>query len=185
MWLSVVALSVLPVLGALVFQHRGRMAGVCRSVFQRWRFTNTSVGALEQRVHGFVMTNSTHGQPDSVLQTFDDFSRLEPTCSIGRERGKYKLLKSRCANKVLELGTFCGYSAVRILRLLPTTGKLLTVERDPHTADVAEEMILVAGFKHSQVESRPLNKASKRFFRAVPQGNHFWFLKEHPDEGSE
>uniref|UniRef100_A0A8C4SEQ7 catechol O-methyltransferase n=1 Tax=Erpetoichthys calabaricus TaxID=27687 RepID=A0A8C4SEQ7_ERPCA len=140
-----VALSVLPVLGALVFQHRGRMAGVCRSVFQRWRFTNTSVGALEQRVHGFVMTNSTHGQPDSVLQTFDDFSRLEPTCSIGRERGELLDL--------LELGTFCGYSAVRILRLLPTTGKLLTVERDPHTADVAEEMILVAGFKHSQVES--------------------------------
>uniref|UniRef100_A0A8C4SIG7 catechol O-methyltransferase n=1 Tax=Erpetoichthys calabaricus TaxID=27687 RepID=A0A8C4SIG7_ERPCA len=55
-------------------------------------------------------------------------------------------------SKVLELGTFCGYSAVRILRLLPTTGKLLTVERDPHTADVAEEMILVAGFKHSQVD---------------------------------
>uniref|UniRef100_A0A8C4SDF1 catechol O-methyltransferase n=1 Tax=Erpetoichthys calabaricus TaxID=27687 RepID=A0A8C4SDF1_ERPCA len=53
---------------------------------------------------------------------------------------------------MLELGTFCGYSAVRILRLLPTTGKLLTVERDPHTADVAEEMILVAGFKHSQVD---------------------------------
>ncbi|XP_039630328.1 transmembrane O-methyltransferase homolog [Polypterus senegalus] len=152
MWLSVVALSVLPVLGALVFQHRGRVASICRSVFQRWRFRNTSVGSLEQRVHGFVMTNSTHGQPDSVLQTFDDFSRLEPTCSIGRERGELldRIVTKVSPQQVLEFGTFCGYSAVRILRLLPTTGKLLTVERDPHTADVAEEMILVAGFKHSQ-----------------------------------
>lgn len=53
--------------------------------------------------------------------------------------------------RVLELGTHCGYASVRILRLLPPSGKLLTVELDPLTADRGEEIILVAGFKNQQV----------------------------------
>lgn len=57
---------------------------------------------------------------------------------------------------VLELGTHCGYSSVRLLRLLPPAGKLITVELDPLTADLGEEIILVAGFKHKQVNSRPV-----------------------------
>lgn len=52
---------------------------------------------------------------------------------------------------VLELGMHCGYSSVRILRLLSPAGKLLTVEQDSETADKGEEIILVAGFKHPQV----------------------------------
>lgn len=52
---------------------------------------------------------------------------------------------------VLELGMHCGYSSVRLLRLLPPHGRLLTVEVDPLAAELGEEIILVAGFKHSQV----------------------------------
>lgn len=54
-------------------------------------------------------------------------------------------------SSVLELGMHCGYSSVRMLRLLPPTGKLITVEMDPLTADLGEEIILVSGFKHHQV----------------------------------
>lgn len=52
---------------------------------------------------------------------------------------------------VLELGMHCGYSSVRLLRLLPPAGRLITVEVDPVTAELGEEIILVAGFKHTQV----------------------------------
>lgn len=52
---------------------------------------------------------------------------------------------------VLELGMHCGYSSVRLLRLLPPAGRLVTVEVDPVTAELGEEILLVAGFKHSQV----------------------------------
>lgn len=55
---------------------------------------------------------------------------------------------------VLELGTHCGYSSVRLLRLLPPAGRLVTVEVDPVTAELGEEILLVAGFKHSQVHKR-------------------------------
>ena len=53
--------------------------------------------------------------------------------------------------RVLELGMHCGYSSIKMLRLLPPTGRLLTVEVNACTADLGEELILVAGFKHSQV----------------------------------
>lgn len=52
---------------------------------------------------------------------------------------------------VLELGTHCGYSSIRMLRLLLPGGKLITVEQDPVTADLGEEIILVSNFKHDQV----------------------------------
>lgn len=52
---------------------------------------------------------------------------------------------------VLELGMHCGYSSVRLLRLLPPAGRLLAVEVDPLTAELGEEILLVAGFKHPQV----------------------------------
>ncbi|KAM3613004.1 uncharacterized protein V6R79_018611 [Siganus canaliculatus] len=55
-------------------------------------------------------------------------------------------------SRVLELGMHCGYTSVRLLRLLPPAGRLITVELDPLTADLGEEIILVAGFKHSQFQ---------------------------------
>lgn len=62
-----------------------------------------------------------------------------------------EVVRRVCPQRVLELGMHCGYSSVRLLRLLPPAGKLITVELDPFTADLGEEIILVAGFKHSQV----------------------------------
>lgn len=53
---------------------------------------------------------------------------------------------------VLELRMHCGYSSGRLLRLLPHGGRLITVVLDPVTADLGEEIILVAGFKQSQVQ---------------------------------
>ncbi|NXA39105.1 COMT methyltransferase, partial [Eudromia elegans] len=46
---------------------------------------------------------------------------------------------------VLELGTYCGYSAVRIARLLKAGARLLTVEFNPEFAAIAKQMIEFAG----------------------------------------
>lgn len=45
----------------------------------------------------------------------------------------------------LELGTYCGYSAVRIARLLKAGARLLTVEFNPAFAAIAKQMIEFAG----------------------------------------
>ena len=64
-----------------------------------------------------------------------------------------------CPTRVLELGTHLGYSSVCLLRFLPPAGRLITVELDPLTAELGEELILVAGFKHSQVRSGMITTA--------------------------
>lgn len=46
---------------------------------------------------------------------------------------------------VLELGTYCGYSTVRIARLLPPHAKLVTLEFNPHFAAIARQVISWAG----------------------------------------
>lgn len=46
---------------------------------------------------------------------------------------------------VLELGTYCGYSTVRIARLLPPHAKLITLEFNPDFAAIARQVISWAG----------------------------------------
>ncbi|KAK7922200.1 hypothetical protein WMY93_009102 [Mugilogobius chulae] len=72
--------------------------------------------------------------------------RRKDWCSVGRGG------EAGAALMVLELGMHCGYNSVRMLRLLPPGGRLITVEQDSQTADYGEELILVAGFKHHQFE---------------------------------
>ena len=41
------------------------------------------------------------------------------------------------ARRILEIGTLGGYSGIHLARALPEDGKLMTLEIDPHHADVA------------------------------------------------
>lgn len=46
---------------------------------------------------------------------------------------------------VLELGTYCGYSTVRIASRLPPHAKLITLEFNPDFAVIAHQVIAWAG----------------------------------------
>lgn len=48
---------------------------------------------------------------------------------------------------VLELGTYCGYSTVRIASLLPPDAKLITLEFNPDFAVIARQVIAWAGLE--------------------------------------
>lgn len=47
----------------------------------------------------------------------------------------------------LELGTYCGYSSVRIARLLSPDSKLITIEFNPAFAIIARQIIAYAGLQ--------------------------------------
>src|ERR1700691_2798393 len=50
------------------------------------------------------------------------------------------LLALTCgAKRILEIGTLGGYSAIWLARALPSTGQLVTLELDPHHANVARQ----------------------------------------------
>jgi predicted O-methyltransferase YrrM len=49
------------------------------------------------------------------------------------------------ARRILEFGTLAGYSTIWLARALPPDGELITLEYDPHHADVATANIAAAG----------------------------------------
>ncbi|HUM01592.1 MAG TPA: class I SAM-dependent methyltransferase, partial [Thermoanaerobaculia bacterium] len=49
------------------------------------------------------------------------------------------------AERVLEIGTLAGYSAIRIARALRPPGRLWTIEADPGHAAVARQSLAAAG----------------------------------------
>jgi predicted O-methyltransferase YrrM len=57
------------------------------------------------------------------------------------------------ARRILEVGTLGGYSGIYLARALPDDGKLITLEIDPHHAEVARRNFERAGVGH-KVEVR-------------------------------
>ena len=57
----------------------------------------------------------------------------------------YILARAVGARRILELGTAIGYSGTWLARALSDGGELVTVERDPATADIARKHFVAAG----------------------------------------
>ena len=62
-----------------------------------------------------------------------------PPISVTALQGKFLdfLVRISGARRVLEIGTLGGYSSIWLARALPVGGKLITLELDPHHAEVA------------------------------------------------
>ncbi len=70
-----------------------------------------------------------------------------PPISISPNQGKFLQVLALLAGakKILEMGTLAGYSTIWLARALPPGGKLVTLEYDPHHAEVARKNIDGAG----------------------------------------
>lgn len=73
------------------------------------------------------------------LETFTKTQMLLPQMLCGRVEGTFlKLLVQITASKrILELGTYTGYSALSMAQALPNDGKIITCELDEERAKVA------------------------------------------------
>lgn len=70
-----------------------------------------------------------------------------PPIDVFPNAGKflYLLAKIAGARRVLEIGTLGGYSSTWFARALPPDGKVVTLEINPHYAEVARENHVLAG----------------------------------------
>jgi predicted O-methyltransferase YrrM len=70
-----------------------------------------------------------------------------PAIQVSAAQGKqlHLLARSIRARRILEVGTPGGYSTIWLARALPPDGELITLEVDPHHADVARGNIATAG----------------------------------------
>ncbi|GAB4070287.1 O-methyltransferase [Ancylobacter sonchi] len=67
--------------------------------------------------------------------------------NVAPNQGKLLMLLAmmRGARRILEIGTLGGYSTIWLARALPEDGRLVTLEFDPHHAEVARANIAHAG----------------------------------------
>jgi caffeoyl-CoA O-methyltransferase len=90
-----------------------------------------------------------HAPLDAGLrEAFEAPDRLGlPSIQVSISEGKLlgMLLRMVRAEKVVEVGTLAGYSAICMARALPPGGRLWTVEADPNHADVARKNFVRAG----------------------------------------
>ncbi|XP_014140479.1 catechol O-methyltransferase isoform X1 [Falco rusticolus] len=133
----------------LVLIRKNGTAALIWNEIIREKITNFIMNqSKEQRILNFVLQNAVRGDPCSVLDTIDKYcSQKEWAMNVGDEKGLIldKTLEEVNPSVALELGTYCGYSAVRIARLLKPGACLLTVEFNPEFAAIAKQMIEFAG----------------------------------------
>lgn len=106
----------------------------------------------ERQLLVHVVNNSKEGDSQSVLDAMDSFwghhfgMKQTDTWSV---RGDIldTSVREKGAKRALELGTYCGYSALRIAQCLPADGMLASVEIDPLFAAIATKIIEHAGLE--------------------------------------
>ena len=86
-------------------------------------------------------------ESDIVLREIEDLSKRTYLPIIGPVGRKYLVDTVRRFNvkNVLEVGTLIGYSAILLVGHLPQDGRVVTIERNPESARLAEENIRRAG----------------------------------------
>jgi caffeoyl-CoA O-methyltransferase len=96
-----------------------------------------------------------HTSPMSpLLEEIERFTlnkTSRPSMLTGRVEGRFlqMIVQLSGARRIVDIGTFTGYSALAMAEVLPDDGEIITLERDPAHADIAREF-----FSRSPHESK-------------------------------
>jgi len=100
-----------------------------------------------------VVNTAEEGNAESVMSAMDTFwnetFKMEGTDSWSI-RGDLidRVIKDKKPRRCMEIGTYCGYSSLRIARNLPAEGLLVSIELDPLFAAIATKIVEHAGLEH-------------------------------------
>jgi catechol O-methyltransferase len=129
-----------------------------RLPFLRWSVVRMGLSKLtttwqvgdgrEAALMRFVLENARPRDLDDAIRVIDKFAYEESfLINVGDEKGA--LLDAAVARakpkKLLELGTYCGYSALRTMRAAPSDARLCTVEFNADNAAIAQRIFDHAG----------------------------------------
>lgn len=126
---------------------------------RQWSFVRMALGmrkfvqtgqwgdGREAAAAAYVEANARRGDIDHVLATIDTFAREQSMLvNVGDEKGQ--LLESALIranpSRILELGTYCGYSALLMARTAPDA-HVFTVELSADNAEIARRIWSHAG----------------------------------------
>src|SRR3712207_4919502 len=112
----------------------------------RWSFLRMAVGmkrlttdwqvgdGREAALADYVVANAPAGDLDAAIRAVDEFAYGHSfLINVGDEKGEILDAAVRRAQprRLLELGTYCGYSALRTARVMPDGAHLYSIEFVP------------------------------------------------------
>jgi len=135
-----------------------------RLPFLRWSFIRMGLGlrtltrewqvgdGREEALRRYVLEHARAGDLDDAIRAVDEFCyRRSFMMNVGDEKGALLDAAVRRARPklVLELGTYCGYSALRMARVMPEDARIVSVEFLAANADIARDV-----WRHAGIEDR-------------------------------
>jgi catechol O-methyltransferase len=102
----------------------------------------------EERLAQYVLEHAPAGDLDAAIDAVDEFSMTKSfLINVGDEKGEIldAAIRRSDARLLLELGTYCGYSALRTARVMPDDARLYSIEFNPANAEIARRLLDHAG----------------------------------------
>lgn len=105
-----------------------------------------------QKLLHYVFQHATEGDADSVVQAMDEFNHKHATMMhVGSAKGRLldEVIQKHHPKVMIELGAFCGYSAVRFARWVRNDPEahFFSFEVDPLHAAIATKVVELAGLR--------------------------------------
>ncbi|KMS94527.1 hypothetical protein BVRB_020520, partial [Beta vulgaris subsp. vulgaris] len=107
----------------------------------------------EQECLNYVQAHAKKGDPESVLNAIDEFCSKNWMMNVGDVKGQIveKQIQKHKPKVIVEIGGYCGYSAVRFAHLqrqLDPDAKYYSFEFSPEYANIAAQVISFAGLSN-------------------------------------
>jgi catechol O-methyltransferase len=102
----------------------------------------------EEALAKHVTASAAQGNLDEAIRAIDEFCyRQSFMINVGDEKGELldAAVRRAAPRRLLELGTYCGYSALRTVRVMPDDAHLYSIEFNPDNADIAGRIFDHAG----------------------------------------
>jgi catechol O-methyltransferase len=116
-----------------------RLAISGRRLAREWQVGDGREAALAD----YVVANAKRGDLDDVIRVVDDFClNRSIMINVGDEKGEIldRAVRRASPELILELGTYCGYSALRMAREMPAGARVCSLELVPANAEIARRI---------------------------------------------
>jgi catechol O-methyltransferase len=121
-----------------------RMAFGMRHLLENWQVGDGREEALAR----YVTTHARAGDVDDAIRVIDEFCYGQSIMmNVGDEKGEIldRAVQRTRPRRLLELGAYCGYSALRMARVMPAEARLFSVEFSSANAEIARRIWRHAG----------------------------------------
>jgi catechol O-methyltransferase len=116
-----------------------RMAFGARNLTRNWQVGDGREEALAE----YVNDHGRRGDLEDVIRVIDEFcTNRSVMINVGDEKGEIldRAVRRASPALLLELGTYCGYSALRMARVMPAGARVCSIEFSPANAAIARRI---------------------------------------------